>query len=316
MVPKQTGMGQSHGKIILLGEHAVVYNYPSIAIPFPKTSIQTIVEKATSHQTISCDFYTGLLDDMPELLDSLKEAIHLSLKTLNQETYPLSITIKSSIPAERGMGSSAAVAVATVRGIFDYFDTELTQSKLLELVNTSEKIAHGNPSGLDALMTSSSSPYYFIKGQEEVPLNMVLEAYLVVADTGETGQTKEAVESISQKLQQKNSLHYQFLISSLGDLPKKGKVALETNQATILGNYMTQAHNILKELDVSSEKLDKLVEESLSHGALGAKLTGGGRGGCMIALAMDKKSAHEIAQALEVHGAKQTWVYEMSEQLL
>ncbi|MGX4686591.1 mevalonate kinase [Vagococcus sp. JNUCC 83] len=315
MLPKQQGIGQSHGKIILLGEHAVVYNYPSIAIPFPKTSIKTIVKKANNHQTISCDFYSGVIAEMPELLDSLKEAIRLSLKTLHYENYPLSIEINSSIPAERGMGSSAAVAVATIRAIYDYFNTTLSQKELLELVNTSEKIAHGNPSGLDALMTSTLTPYYFIKGEKEIPLNMVLDAYLVVADTGQTGQTREAVESISQKLQQKNSLHYQLLIDSLGELPKKGRVALETNNAEQLGKYMTQAHNMLKELGVSCKSLDTLVDTALCYHALGAKLTGGGRGGCMIALATDKKSAHAIANALEQNGARQTWVYEMSEHL-
>jgi len=313
MAPTKIGLGESHGKIILLGEHAVVYNYPSIAIPFPKTSIHTIVAPAENQTTISCNFYTGLLGDMPELLDSLKECIRLSLSDINETETALDITIKSTIPAERGMGSSAAVAVATTRAIYDYFDIELSQKKLLELVNTSEKIAHGNPSGLDALMTSSSTPYYFKKGKKEIPLKMNLEAVLVVADTGETGQTKEAVESISNKLKGQQETYYQTLINDLGHLPDKGRLALESNQATLLGTYMTQAHNILKELGVSSVTLDNLVETALTHHALGAKLTGGGRGGCMIALASDKISAHEIAHRLEQQGAKQTWVYEMSE---
>lgn len=313
MAPEKSGLGTSHGKIILLGEHAVVYNYPSIAIPFPETSIHTIV-KPTSHQTvISCDFYTGLLGDMPELLDSLKECIRLCLSDINETNTALDIAIQSTIPAERGMGSSAAVAVATTRAIYDYFNKELSQEKLLELVNTSEKIAHGNPSGLDALMTSSSTPFYFKKGEEAIPLNINLEAVLVVADTGETGQTKEAVESISNKLNGQEHDYYQSLINDLGLLTDKGRLALESNQATQLGTYMTQAHHILKELGVSSTTLDKLVETALTHQALGAKLTGGGRGGCMIALASDKISAHEIAHRLEQQGAKQTWVYEMSE---
>lgn len=307
------GEGIANGKIILLGEHSVVYHQPSIAIPFPAVQIKTTVTSHATQTKIDCDFYHGLIEEMPELLESLKETIRVCLKRLNQTKTPLHITIESSIPAERGMGSSAAVAVATTRALFDYFDVPLTQDELLKIVDISEKIAHGNPSGLDALMTSSSTPYYYIKGEPFQPISLHLNAWLIVADTGITGQTKEAVASIAEKLAGPEKETYQAKIAKLGTLALQGKEALEKNQPILLGKQMTAVHQLLQQLEVSNHSLDTLVQTALTHDALGAKLTGGGRGGCMIALAKDEKTALMISDALKNTGAKNTWLYEMSD---
>ena len=308
------GVGSANGKIILMGEHAVVYGEPSVAIPFPATKVTTLTTPAETETMIECEFYRGLLKDMPELLESLKKAIELSLAATGQPEAKLDFKIFSTIPAERGMGSSAAVAVATTRSIFDFYQVKLTQTKLLEIVGEAEKIAHGNPSGLDAIMTSSSIPYAYVRGEAPLPLELNLKGVLVVADTGQTGQTKEAVASVSAKIaSQTEGENYRAKISALGALATTSQQALKDDDALSLGEKMRSAHQLLAELGVSSPELDRLVTAALDANALGAKLTGGGRGGCMIALAKDYQAAEKIAQALKNNGAKSTWLYEMSE---
>ncbi len=305
------GRGFAHGKIILMGEHAVVYGQPAIAFPFPATKMEVTVTETSGEPTIDCAFYSGVLAKMPELLESLRKVAELVLTDLNQQSAKLKIKIESSIPAERGMGSSAAVAVALTRALYNYFGRKLSKKKLLTIVAAAETIAHGNPSGLDALMTSEETPLYFIKGKEFCPLTLNLDAVLVVGDTGKTGQTKAAVASVAEKIRGSKAEYYQKNLDNIGDLVKRSRGFLEKNDAASLGKAMSEGQKLLKELDVSSYELDHLIETADSAGALGAKLTGGGRGGCMIALASDRKKAEEICLELTLAGARATWIYEM-----
>lgn len=305
---KATGI--SNGKIILMGEHSVVYGEPAIAIPFLATAIETVIEPINGSVILNSFFYSGPLSRAPKQLANLATVIIETIKKLHKPLENFSITINSTIPAERGMGSSAAVAVATIRALFQYFGEPLANSVLLELTNIAETIAHGNPSGLDAAITSSHSPLYYIKDKEFefFPLNVT--AYLVVADTGITGQTKKAVETVAD-LYQSHPHETDISIEKLGQLAIKAKAAIEQNRPVELGIYMTKAHKILGSLGVSNQDLDTLVETALDSGALGAKLTGGGRGGCMIALAKDKTSADQLSKDLLKSGAKYTWIYNM-----
>lgn len=286
---KKIGIGQSHSKIILMGEHSVVYGYSAIALPLKSIEVFCFIEESKS-----------VLNRDPQ--DPVSVAIFASLDYLGEEAY-ISYRIASGVPERRGMGSSAAVAIAAIRATFDYFGQALSLSLLEKLANQAEEVAHCNPSGLDVKTCLSDVAIHFVKGEGFKPLLFDLDAYLIIADTGLHGHTKEAVEKV-KALGDSAVPH----LKSLGDLSQQAEEALLTNNLSDLGGLMTQAHKELKQLGVSSVEADELVAHALSVGALGSKMTGGGLGGCLIALTTTEIQAQMIAEKLEEKGAINTWI--------
>ncbi|EPI00513.1 mevalonate kinase [Enterococcus faecalis 13-SD-W-01] len=299
------GQGESSGKIILMGEHSVVYGEPAIAFPFYAAKVVATIEPAIEDTLVS-SYYTGKLANAPHALKNIKQLV-FRLKKDYDLIESLKIIIESTIPAERGMGSSAAVAVAVTRAFYDYLSVPLSQERLLDHVQTSEKIAHGNPSGIDAAATSSKDPIYFTKGQpfDYFPLN--IDAFLIVADTGIKGQTREAVKDVAHLFTQ-SPKSVGKKIQQLGLLTQLAKQAITDNHTEQLAQTMNHAQTILRDLTISNQFLDLLIHTAVENGALAAKLTGGGRGGCMIALATTKQKAQEVSQALLEAGAAATWI--------
>ena len=287
---REVGVGQAHSKIILIGEHAVVYGYPAISLPLLEVEVTCRVVPATTPWRLFEE-------------DTLSMAVYASLEYLNIKDAYIRCQIDSAIPEKRGMGSSAAISIAAIRAVFDYYQAELPHDVLEILVNRAEMIAHMNPSGLDAKTCLSDHPIRFIKNVGFEELAMDLSAYLVIADTGVYGHTREAIQVVESK--GKEALPFLY---ALGELTQQAEEAIKARDAVILGEILTKAHGNLKEIGVSSLEADALVETALQHGALGAKMSGGGLGGCIIALVADYHQAQDLAERLEEKGAIQTWI--------
>ena len=287
---KKIGVGKAHSKIILIGEHAVVYGYPAISLP--------LLEVEVTCRVLPAETPWRLFEE-----DTLSMAVYASLEYLTIKDACIRCQIESAIPEKRGMGSSAAISIAAIRAVFDYYDAQLSQETLEILVNRAEMIAHMSPSGLDAKTCLSGHPIRFIKNLGFTELEMDLSTYLVIADTGVYGHTREAIQVVQSK--GKDALPY---LQTLGDLTQEAEDAINHKDAEKLGEILSQAHENLKEIGVSSQEADSLVETAIHHGALGAKMSGGGLGGCIIALAANLEQAQELAQRLEEKGAVQTWI--------
>ena len=287
---REVGVGQAHSKIILIGEHAVVYGYPAISLPLLEVEVTCRVVPATTPWRLFEE-------------DTLSMAVYASLEYLNIKDAYIRCQIDSAIPEKRGMGSSAAISIAAIRAVFDYYQAELPHDVLEILVNRAEMIAHMNPSGLDAKTCLSDQPIRFIKNVGFEELAMDLSAYLVIADTGVYGHTREAIQVVESK--GKEALPFLY---ALGELTQQAEEVIKARDAVKLGEILTKAHENLKEIGVSSLEADTLVETALHHGALGAKMSGGGLGGCIIALVADYHQAQDLAERLEEKGAVQTWI--------
>ena len=293
------GIGKSHSKIILIGEHSVVYGYPAIAIPLKKIEIECAIEEAKSNF-----FY--------DETDTLSVAIFNALKYLKKENVKIKYKITSQIPQKRGMGSSAAVSIAAIRAIFNYFRENLEDELLEKLVNTAEIVAHKTPSGLDAKTCLSDKAIRFVKNKGFSYIDLNLDAYLVIADTGIYGNTGEAIQNV-KNLGSKAELSLKKLGRLTDEMTRILTGNIENKEEKIkkiskIGEIMTAANTELGKLNITIEKTELFVKTAIENGAAGAKISGGGLGGCVIALAENLEIMEKVKDGFTKCGAENIWV--------
>lgn len=301
----RTAVGYAHSKLILTGEHAVVYGKPAIALPFP-LEVKAAIEEAPGEIIIDCAHYSGLLSMVPSKLQGIAVCMKEILHYFNKPLRGIIIRIHSSIPIGRGLGSSAAIAIAIVRGLFTFFGQEVSRKELLTFVQKAEIYAHGNPSGIDMEAASSNVPIWFQKGKEVTPIKVGAPLHMVVADSGRIGDTLKAVKNVKQRyvIEQEN---INSSLKRIEEMTYAARSALSIGNAQLLGKLLNMNHTELISLGVSDSNLNRLVKTARDAGALGAKLTGGGLGGCIIALAQNPRQGKLIADALIKAGAAKTW---------
>lgn len=295
------GIGKSHSKIILIGEHSVVYGYPAIAIPLKKIEIECAIEEAKSNF-----FY--------DETDTLSVAIFTALKYLKKENVKIKYKITSQIPQKRGMGSSAAVSIAAIRAIFNYFRENLEDELLEKLVNTAEIVAHKTPSGLDAKTCLSDKAIRFVKNKGFSYIDLNLDAYLVIADTGIYGNTGEAIQNVKNlgskaelSLKKLGRLTDEMTRILTGNIENKEE-KIRREKISKIGEIMTAANTELGKLNITIEKTELFVKTAIENGAAGAKISGGGLGGCVIALAENLEIMEKVKDGFTKCGAENIWV--------
>ena len=305
---EKTAIGIAHSKLILIGEHAVVHGQPAIAIPFPLIGVETVIEHVPGMVKIDSEFYHGPFHLAPASLRGIVNCIEETLDYLGIPCKDLLIRINSSIPPGKGLGSSASVAISVIRSLFDYADRECKEEELLRLANVAETYAHGAPSGIDTLTITSEAPVWYEKENPIDYIDLGEDFHFIVADSGRVGDTRTSVESVAdllktapQRIQQK--------IDRIGKLTHHAKHALEKASKHILGQLLNEAQKELEALGVSDAGLNKLIYFARKEGALGAKLTGGGNGGCIIALAQNEVHSKQLAEKLRKFGATAVWPF-------
>lgn len=267
----------------------------------------TLNSRQDNQRIIKSRYYHGSLENLPSSMIGIKKLIDTLSARFNDPETGWDLKIESQLPAERGMGSSAASAIAIIRAFFDYYDEPLDRTLLLQLADIEEQITHRSPSGLDAATVSSDKPLFYVKVRIGVPIEMNLDASLVIADTGKKGATKEAILAVKDELKNNNEKAEEH-IKHLGELVNQTKGYLAQNNIVKLGDALNFAQTDLAALNVSDPSLDHLIHVARDNGALGAKLTGGGRGGCMIALMQTAMGARRLASILKENGAHDIWL--------
>lgn len=300
------GEGRATAKVILFGEHAVVYGAPALAAPVSSLVTRARVAFGDDAPRIRSAAYSGALDRAPERVSPTVTALLATLERLEHPSAGVRLEIESDIPVARGLGSSAAVASAIVDATAAALGASLTEADRHELVQTAERAAHGSPSGLDARAVRADGPVWFRAG-EAVPVPVGAPLHLVIADTGVRGRTRLAVEEVAAR-RAVDPDGVDAAIARLGTLTFDARAAVAGGDISAVGRGMDEAQRILTGLGVGHPALDHLAVTARGAGALGAKLTGGGQGGCLIALGSGAEQALVLADALRASGAAATWI--------
>ena len=293
------------GKVILFGEHAVVYGCPAIAMPIVQVKAYALAEAA--------NFGTGMAINAEDLgrqylvaaaseSDPFGVTCRNILKKLGLKKEPdVRITLHSDIPIASGLGSGAATATAVAKALTRWLGWELTSAQLSPIIYETEKIYHGTPSGIDNTVVVYEKPVWFVRGKTVETFRIGEPLTILVADTGISSPTHRTVGDVRAGWMEEPE-RYEAIFAAITKIVHAAREAIEVGDLVKVGQLMNQNHELLIEIGVSAEENDKLVRAAQNAGALGAKLSGGGRGGNNVILTTPYR-VPIIRQALEEAGA-------------
>ncbi|MEO7066505.1 MAG: hydroxymethylglutaryl-CoA reductase, degradative [Rhodanobacter sp.] len=278
-----------HGKVILLGEHAVVYGRHALAGPVP-LAIRARVENAAEGITLMIPRW-GIDQRVQQNVEhpgSFQQSLRMLLEKLDLTDRALCIQAYPSVPRAMGLGGSAALAVAVIRALDQHCRLGLSDDAICQLAFECEKIAHGTPSGIDNTVATFGQPLLYQRGTPALiqPLTLKQPLSLVIGLSGKESLTAKMVTRVRHAWEHNPAL-YERIFDGIDSLTMQAVEALEANDLVQLGELMNVCQGQLNALQVSSWEIEELVQLARDNGATGAKLTGGGGGGSVIALCPD-----------------------------
>jgi mevalonate kinase len=304
------GKGHAPGKVILFGEHAVVYGRPALAVPVTQVKAEATVESnGPEGGLLLCAQDLGEEIHLDEATLSHAERDHplvrAALMTLAElglhELPPWRVTVTSSIPIASGLGSGAAVSAAIARALADAAGRSLSPSVLSTIVYEVDKLHHGTPSGIDNSVICYEQPVFFIRDQPPRTLSIGRPFKLAIANTGIASPTRAAVTDVRHAWERETA-RFEVLFDRVAVIVEQARAVITEGIPEALGALMNENHALLRELGVSSSELDVLAETAVAAGATGAKLSGAGRGGNVIAL-ITAETRDAVVEAIRAAGA-------------
>jgi len=298
----RTDMACGHGKIILFGEHAVVYGSRAIAAPVPLAVHARVVDHDDGVWLIMPRWgVEKRLRQDPKKRSSIEETGALILDKLGLGERSMRIEVYSQIPRAMGLGGSSAVAVAIIRALDEHYELGLPDDEINRLAFRAEQVFHGTPSGIDNTVATYGHPILYRAGSppEIEELHFPKPLNFVIGITGNESLTAKTVARV-RIAREKNPVVINKLFKAIDVLTGQALVAIRRYDMERLGDLMNVCHGLLNSLQVSSWELEELIQIARENGALGAKLTGGGGGGSMIALCPE--NAEQVIRAMNDSG--------------
>lgn len=280
-----------YGKVILFGEHAVVYGRPAIAAGLSKGA----TAKAERSDSAALIFPGWGKTIAPTSDEPVGDAYRAVLGALECEE-PLRITVELEIPAGAGLGASAAIGVALVRAICEARGKVLSEAEAADHAFQWERVFHGNPSGIDNTIAAFGGIGWFQKEKPFLQLAAAKPLTLVVAHSGESSSTKTMVDGV-QRQREERPERVNEVFDGIEALALNGKRAIEDGNLRHLGQLLDLNHALLSSLLLSTERIEEICAAARSAGAYGAKVTGAGGGGCVVCLA-DEERRESVLKAL------------------
>ncbi len=291
--------------------HFVVYGLPAIASAIGSKTVATVKAVdgkgwTVDDQRIATPGYKDkkFKEAQQAILNVIK---YLNINTINNK---LKITFTGDLVAASGVGASAAQCTSLARALSEEFNLNLNNEKINEAAYAGEMAYHGTPSGIDNTASTYGGLIWFVKnlsgGKNTIDrLKSAEKMHLIIANTGITASTAEVVADV-RKLKEENPEKFNKIFNKYEKIAKNAKNALIKGDRSSVGKLMNQNHKLLQLISVSSEINDKIVDNALDNGAIGAKMTGTGRGGLVIALTSDEDNQNKVSAAIEKEGFS-TW---------